>query len=192
MSKDHPSLPHWKTTSERQLVHTKIFDLDAVTRTEEGTHREGEFFVIKARDWINVIAITSDSRLVFVEQYRHGTNEFELEIVGGMVDAEESPLVAALRELKEETGFEPTAHSIIEQIGDVTPNPAFLNNHCYTFLVTNAERSSGQTFDEHENIHVRLEPLSEMDALVRSSEITHSLVIAAFYYYHQWKNSRLS
>ena len=192
MSKDHSSLPHWKTTSERQLVHTKIFDLDAVTRTEEGTHREGEFFVIKARDWINVIAITSDSRLVFVEQYRHGTNEFELEIVGGMVDAEESPLVAALRELKEETGYEPTAHSIIEQIGDVTPNPAFLNNHCYTFLVTNAERSSGQTFDEHENIHVRLEPLSEMDALVRSSEITHSLVISAFYYYHQWMNNRLS
>ena len=192
MSKDHPSLPHWKTTSERQLVHTRIFDLDAVTRTEEGTHREGEFFVIKGRDWINVIAITSDNRLVFVEQYRHGTNEFELEIVGGMVDAEESPLIAALRELKEETGFEPTSNSIIEQIGDVTPNPAFLNNHCYTFLVTNAERSFGQTFDEHENIHVRLEPLSEMDALVRSGEITHSLVIAAFYYYHQWMNNRLS
>lgn len=192
MSKDHSSLPHWKTTSERQLVHTKIFDLDAVTRTEEGTHREGEFFVLKAQDWINVIAITSDSHLVFVEQYRHGTNEFELEIVGGMVDGEESPLVAALRELKEETGYEPTANSIIEQIGDVTPNPAFLNNHCYTFLVTNAERSSGQTFDEHENIHVRLEPLSNMDELVRSGEITHSLVIAAFYYYHQWKSNRVS
>lgn len=191
MSKDHSSLPHWKTTSERQLVHTKIFDLDEVTRSEEGTDREGQFFVLKAQDWINVIAITSDNRLVLVEQFRHGTNEFELEIVGGMVDRGESPLDAALRELKEETGFEPTANSIIEQIGDVKPNPAFLNNHCYTFLVTNVERSSGQTFDEHENIHVRLEPLSEMDALVRSGEITHSLVIAAFYYYHQWKSNQL-
>ncbi len=192
MSKNHSSLPQWKTTSERQLVHTKIFDLDAVIRSEEGTHREGEFFVLKAQDWINVIAITSNNQLVLVEQYRHGTNEFELEIVGGMVDVGESPLVAALRELKEETGFVPTTESIIEQIGDVTPNPAFLNNHCFTFLVTNAERSSEQTFDEHENIHIRLEPLDSMEELVHSGAITHSLVIAAFYYYHQWKSKRHS
>ena len=43
--------------------------------------------------------------LFLVRQFRYGTEEFSLEPPGGVVEKEEDPLVAGLRELKEETGY---------------------------------------------------------------------------------------
>jgi hypothetical protein len=52
------------------------------------TQAEHDFYVIDSNNWVNVIAITPDQKLVMVEQYRHGSNTVELEIPGGMIDAE--------------------------------------------------------------------------------------------------------
>ncbi|HET9136250.1 MAG TPA: NUDIX hydrolase [Candidatus Kapabacteria bacterium] len=182
MDEQH-TLPRWKTLDKKSILHTRIFDFNLVKREEEGTGREGEFYLLEANDWINVVAITTDNQLVLVRQYRHGTDEFELEIVGGMLNDDESPKDAAIRELSEETGYELTSNSIVEELGSALTNPAFLNNRCYMFLITNVELNGTQTFDEHENITVHLAPLEEMDELVRSGKISHSLVLVAFYWY---------
>jgi ADP-ribose pyrophosphatase len=177
------NLPFWKTLSEQKVISTRIFDLDTVRRCEEETGNEGEFYVLRCPNWVNVVAITTDLQLVLVDQFRHGTETIELEIVGGIVNENESSIDAGLRELREETGYVMTASSRVELIGSVLPNPAFLDNCCDTIVVTNVERLENQQFDEHENIAVVLEPLGHMDELVRSGRITHSLVINAFYWY---------
>lgn len=183
-------LPPWRTLEQTEIYSTRIFELDSVIRREDQTGNEGEFYVLRANDWINVVAVTSDAQLILVDQFRHGTDGFELEIVGGIMNPGESPIEAALRELKEETGYGPTAASIVEVIGMVLPNPAFLDNRCYTILVTDAELLSKQEFDDHENIEVVLEPLGTMNELVRSGRITHGLVINAFYWYERWALQR--
>jgi 8-oxo-dGTP pyrophosphatase MutT (NUDIX family) len=173
-------LPRWITLQNEVLAKTRIFNLEKSHRIEEGSNKRGDFYVLNANDWINVIALTPNNEAVLVEQFRHGTEEFELEIVGGIVDRNEEPQEADLRELHEETGYIPTQSSKVIQIGKVLPNPAFLNNACYTFLVTNAKQEAEQKFDDHENIIVRLEPLEKIDDLIRAGTITHSLVVAAF------------
>ncbi|MEP7234187.1 MAG: NUDIX hydrolase [Ignavibacteriota bacterium] len=176
----HISLPRWITRENETLAKTRIFSLEKSLRDEEGTKKSGDFYVLDAADWINVIAITPENKVVLVEQFRHGSEEFELEIVGGVVENEEAPKAAALREVREETGYVPTETSEVALIGKVLPNPAFLNNSCYTFLVTNVFKEAEQEFDENENIVVRLEPLEKIDDLIRTGHITHSLVVAAF------------
>ena len=173
-------LPRWTTKHNEVLAKTRIFSLEKSKRHEEGTEKSGEFYVLDAADWINVIALTPENNVVLVEQFRHGSEDFELEIVGGLVDNDETPKDAAIRELHEETGYIPTEESEITLIGKVLPNPAFLNNACYTYLVTNVKQEGKQKFDEHENIIVRLEPLEKIDDLIRTGHITHSLVVAAF------------
>ncbi len=187
----HHVLPDWKTLGRKTLYHTKIFDLIGLHRKEEGSGREGEFFMLETRDWVNIIAITTSNELVLVEQYRHGTAKFELEIVGGLTDEGETPREAALRELQEETGYTPTASSIITELGVVDPNPAFLSNRCHLYLATNVELTTNVVFDDLEHIAVRLEPLAKMDSLVTSGEITHSLVLNAFYLYRLWESGKL-
>jgi len=52
-----------------------------------------------------VVPVTGDSRVVLVNQYRHPTGRFILELPAGKVEECESPTEAAARELAEETGF---------------------------------------------------------------------------------------
>ena len=116
----------WIHIETRTLATTKVFDLLAHTRRSQQSGAEAEFYVLDACDWVNVVAVTEDGRMVFVEQYRHGVERTTLEIPGGMVDAEDpSPEAAARRELLEETGF---ASEDWRLIGTVDPNPAIQSN----------------------------------------------------------------
>ena len=170
----------WRQLSKRLLAHTRVFTLDAHTRQSATSGVEAEFYVIDAADWVNVIALTADQKIVLVEQYRHGVERASLEIPGGMVDDGETPEAAARRELLEETGYASAAWRLI---GSVDPNPAIQTNRCYTFLTTDAERVREPSPDAHEEIRVVLEDAASVPELLRSGRIDHALVVAAF---HWW------
>lgn len=182
-------LPPYITTSKDILHDTKLFRMEVHERIEEGTGKHGAFFVLDAPNWINVIAITCEGKFILVEQFRHGTNRNEIEIVGGIINDGEDPKHAALRELREETGYIPTASSKVELIGTVHPNPAFLTNTCYSYLVTDCELTHEQSLDEHERINVSLCSEEEFVEMIRSKKIDHSLVLNAYLWYQLWKET---
>jgi hypothetical protein len=126
-----------------------------------GGHKR--FSLIECVDWVNVIALTSDDRLVVLRQYRPGTNAICLEIPGGMVDPGEDARTAAERELAE-----------------VAPNPAIQNNHLHTFLALDARPTRAPSPDGGEVLDVTTLPLADVQARLRAGEIDHALVVAAF------------
>lgn len=128
--------------------------------------------------------------MVMVEQYRHGSNTIELEIPGGMMDLEDaSPIATALRELKEETGFE-GANENAQVIGTVYPNPAIMSNSQYTILVENCVEKHETTFDSGEDLITRLVPIADIPGLVRQGKIRHSLVLVALYHFELWAQAK--
>ena len=115
-----------------------------------------------------------------VRQFRHGLRAYTLEVPGGMIDADDpSPLVAARREMVEESGYESDR---VEPLGVVHPNPAIQTNRCHSFVAYEVERRHVPRFDSTEETEVVLVPLTRIPELMRSGEITHALVIVAF----QW------
>jgi len=66
-------------------------------------------------------------------------------------------------------------------LGWVEPNPAFLNNRCHTFVARDVEKVCELKQDDKEDIEVLLRPLKDIPGLIRSGQISHSLVVAAFY-----------
>lgn len=149
--------------------------------------REFHFYVLEAPDWINVIPLTPEGKVVLIRQYRPGTEEVSLEIPGGMVDDEDGdPAETARRELLEETGY--AAEEIIS-IGRVAPNPAIMDNHCHMFLARNARPVAEPQFDGAEYIELELVDLDEVPQLITDDCITHSLVVSAFYYYEQYRRN---
>jgi ADP-ribose pyrophosphatase len=171
----------WERISSRRNDSLRIFDLRIDKARSPRTGAVHDFYILESMDWVNVIAITPDERIVLIRQYRHGTGEITLEIPGGIVERGDSPVEAARRELMEETGYE--AKEMIP-IGLVHPNPAFLNNRCHTFVARGATRTGSQAQDEKEDIEVLLKPLAAFPDLIREGQITHALVLAAFYRFY--------
>src|SRR5262249_58102479 len=61
----------------------------------------GEYFVLEYPAWVNVVAVTSEGRVVLVRQYRHGLGRVGIELPAGVVEpSDPSPESAARREVR--------------------------------------------------------------------------------------------
>ncbi len=142
---------------------------------------EHAFFVLEGTDWVNVVALTDAGEMLFVRQWRHGTEEETLEIPGGCVDpGDASPLAAVKRELREETGYDSDDWT---ELGWVSPNPAIQANRCFTFLARGCRKVGEPSPDGTEDLRVETIPEAEVPRLVRDGHIRHALVLAAFHWY---------
>lgn len=168
----------WRVTEQRELITTGIFKLTARASVSPRTGLNHDFYVLEAPDWINVIPLLDDNRVVMVRQYRHGRREPTLEIPGGMVDPTDAdPRAAASRELLEETGYQA---GNLTKIGDIAPNPAIQTNLCHTYVARQLTFLGTQDLDSTEEIEVCTVPLSKIPGLIQDGTITHSLVVVAF------------
>lgn len=173
-----PDVATWERLESKQIADCRVFRVrEDISRRSDGV--SGTFYVLENPDWVNIIAVTKEGQVVLIEQFRHGTESVILEIPGGMVDENESPEGAAKRELLEETGYSSKNWVLL---GRSHPNPAIQNNSVYHYLALDCEKFAEVSFDEHENIVSKLMPLANVPKLISHGKITHSLVVAAFYY----------
>ncbi len=173
----------WKSTFKTHVAKTFLFDLFKVGFVHPKKNTEKPFDVIETSNWVNIIPVTKDGFVVMVRQFRFGTQEITLEFPAGTIEPGERPLVAAKRELVEETGYEPGEEQSVLPIGQCRPNPAFLSNFCFHFAVHDVELKTSQALDENEDIAYTLIRLGDIDHLIETGQITHSLAITAWHFY---------
>jgi ADP-ribose pyrophosphatase len=169
----------WRKLGSEEIFWHPIFGLERQVVAREEDRKE--VIVVRAPDWVNVIPILDDQRVVLIKQWRHGVAASCLEIPGGLVDVSENAEEAAVRELLEETGYHARK---MRRLGTTHPNPAFLSNRLTTYLATDLQRVEPEREVygvDDERITVEPTPLSEIPRLIREGAITHALVIAAFH-----------
>ena len=166
----------WQRRSGQTLFRHPLLSLER-QQLVSGAGEEREALVLSSPDWVNVVPLLDDGRVVMVRQWRFGVAAPTLEIPGGVVE-ESSWRDAAARELEEETGYRARD---VRQLGEVSPNPAVFANRCGTFLATGLERVGQPQQGIDEDLAVELVPLADVPRRIRAGEIHHALVIAAFY-----------
>lgn len=139
-----------------------------------------EYYVLEYPDWVNVIAITVDGKLVMERQYRHGLQWTGYEICAGVCESGENPLEAAKRELWEETGFGGGEWKLQMTI---SANTSTMTNLCHCFVATGVERISEQHLEATEDISVHLLTVDEVRNLLVGNEIRQALMAAPLWKY---------
>ncbi len=168
-------LKKWQTNSEKNIGNFRIFQLNSAQRINPSNQKIGEFYCLKSPNWVNIMPITKDNKIVFVKQYRHGSDSITIELPAGIIEPNEEPIAAARRECVEETGYESNLSP--EFLGTILPNPAFMNNNCYCYFWKDCERKFEQSLDEFEDIEVLLLSVEETKDKIKSGEINHSLAV---------------
>ena len=151
----------WKSGERKNLYSCVLFKINGIER-EHRDGRKGTFIELESQNWVVAIPwfLRDDGVPCFVmeEQYRHGSETITREFPAGLVEKGELSLVAAQRELLEETGIE----GKFTLLGEVNPNSAFMCNRQSFYLVEDIKKVSGQSLDLNEEIDIIEVPVEEV------------------------------
>lgn len=166
----------WEDLEIEPVADCRVFQVERRRRRQAAEGTEGDFFLIRCPDWVNILAFTPKDELLLIRQWRHGVSAPSLEVPAGVIDPGERPLAAAKRELLEETGY---AASRWFSLGSLEANPALQDNRCHCFLALDARPRQAQADDPRERILVEPTPYPEAERRWLSGQIRHGLAVAA-------------
>lgn len=148
---------------------------DKVTVPRGYSHRE----VIEHNGAVCMIALTDDKKLVMEKQFRYVIGRAVLEIPAGKIDeGETDPVNAAIRELKEETGY---VAENIKHLGTLSPSVAYTKELIHVYAMTGLTATGKTDLDEDEALDVLLMDFDEVYDMAARGELLDAKTIAAVF-----------
>lgn len=177
MLSDPVDLPPWQVSSSAYLHRDRWLKV----RADDCVTAEGveiaPYYVLEYPDWVEVIALDAEDNIYLIQQYRHGLGVVALELPGGAVDTSDaSPIEAAARELREETGL--TAADW-EYVGSLAANPATHTNLCHIVLARNVQLTATPADDPTERIRLIRMPIRQAVAMALEGKMIQVIHVAA-------------
>lgn len=122
-----------------------------------------------------VVAVREDGKLIMVRQYRNALERETLEIpAGGLNGREEPTRDAAVRELREETGY---TCDELELLTSIYTTVAFCNEKIDIYLARNLKNRTSQDLDEDEFINVEAYTVEELKDMIFTGRLQDSKTI---------------
>lgn len=116
-----------------------------------------KFFVDEDNHSVQIFALTEDKQVLCVRQFRPGIEQISLELPGGGLDEGEDPAKAAMRELREETGFAGGSPVFLAAL-NYSPYSTGIR---HMYMVTECKKVADIDLDPNEFLEVALIPLGE-------------------------------
>lgn len=169
------------------MKSTKIFDGKVLKLRVDTVEMEGQKYtkreIVERTSSVGIVAITQDDEIILIKQYRKAIDKEIYEIPAGMIDFGEEPQKAALRELKEETGFDAKKS---EYLLETYSSPGFTNEKIFIFYAEDLILGE-QDLDEFENLSVEKIKFDEAIKLISLGEIIDSKSVAGILYYNSFR-----
>ena len=186
----------WEPVKTEHIVQDRWIDFRKTEFRMPDGSLLGPFYNYSRRSYVVIIASDEGGRFLCVRQYRQGIGRVTTEFPAGGIEPgggsgqdvapdfitqpddgadEEEALEAAVRELREETGYVSDCWShVITAPSDATIS----DNYAHIFRAKNCRKAGGQELDDSEYLHVELKSPEQIDGLIREGgfqQIVHML-----------------
>lgn len=164
--------------SSKEVYNGRIMNVivDEVICPDGGTSvRE----VVRKTPAVVVLPILDDGKIILERQFRYPYDEIIIELPAGKVDDNEECLIAARRELLEETGYDCNK---IEYLGKIYPTVGFCDEVIHMYIATSLIKKE-QHLDEHEFVELFSCSIDDAIKMIENSDIVDSKTICTIYKY---------
>jgi 8-oxo-dGTP pyrophosphatase MutT (NUDIX family) len=168
----------WKKITSKKVFEDRWFKARADACQFPDGRIIDPYYVVELPNLANAVVVTPNNEIVLVKQYRYPVDAVTLELPGGVINDGEDPMVAALRETIEETGY---TSNQIQLICKTAPNPAINDNTAYFYLIENAVPSAHTNPDFFEDIEVVLCSKKDFIQLLQQNKIMHGVQLGPIY-----------
>ncbi len=155
------------TVKSEKIFEGKIINL-RVDTVELQNQKYAKREIVEHKGASAIIALNENNELILVKQYRKAVEEFLYELPAGKINVAEEPKECALRELKEETGYEAKD---VTKIYEIYSTPGFSNEKIYLFKAEGLTYTS-TNFDEDEDIDVIAINKEKAKKMLETGQIT--------------------
>jgi ADP-ribose diphosphatase len=167
-----------KIRARRQLDPGKLFTIEQLDlEFSNGERRSYERLRSRGLGAVIVVPLQDDETVLLVREYAAGLHHYEIGLVKGRLEPDETVLEAAQRELQEEAGY--AARELLE-VNRLSLAPGYMTHVTHVVLARDLypSRLPG---DEPETLEVVPWPLDRLHELTRRDDCTEGRTIAALY-----------
>lgn len=165
-----------KTISSERIYEGAILNLrrdKVVIKDDQTSYRE----IIEHRGGVVIAGITDDNKIPMVKQYRKAAEKAVLEMPAGKLEVDENLEEAALRELREETGY--TAKTL-EYVNSFYSSIGYSEEVLHLYIAR--DLTPGETdFDDNEAIDIYEYTVDELMEMVKNRTIEDAKTIIAIF-----------
>ncbi|GAC1565123.1 MAG: NUDIX hydrolase [Ktedonobacteraceae bacterium] len=171
----------WQVLSTTQVLDTPYLKVHSERVMLPNGVILPNYYIIDNRGWVGIVPVTDDGHFLINRQYKHGIGEYVLEFpAGGIDEGEDDPLIAANRELMEESGYSAEPGKI-ELLTEMIANPTSAVTRIWWYLARDVRKTGEQKLDPAEEIENFLVTPAELLQLIHSGQFSVQGQVAAAY-----------
>lgn len=164
----------WKIISHKKVYYNEYLEIFEDELSIDGVKKL--YIQGNRKNYSTIVPFITNDEIIVIKSYRHLVDSIQIELPSGYIESGETHKDAALRELKEETGYVPKKMKLI---GEYTLDYSMFNQKGYVFVAYELSKNHEQSLGLMEKIDIDFLSIKQIKQLLREGKIMNAASIVA-------------